>query len=268
MEIYVNGPGVTIAAREIGLERYKYWFGRLEMDPHTGSGTGKDLFDYSWNIPDLREDTVFDEEHPNRNSLKVPDYADFLRDKAWSDINDPGNWVINACDYELADIWVEDGGVINRYRPHQMPHVKHAFKKFKPELQPEPQSLAKQDPDPDPSSFVNHSHYFFYTAFSSEIGNWQHKQYNSSIPIMKFRLQIMEIQKRFWIIGLETGQEHNYDMYEELRLDWHHRLHVRNRIFLEDWIKETNLRLDYDMFTGNHERDCSNFRIHDKYFWG
>ena len=85
---------------------------------------------------------------------------------------------------------------------------------------------------------------------------------------MKFRLQIMEIQKRFWIIGLETGQEHNYDMYEELRLDWHHRLHVRNRIFLEDWIKETNLRLDYDMFTGNHERDCSNFRIHDKYFWG
>ena len=82
MEIYVSGPGITIAARGIGLERYTYWSRRSE----------KDLFDYSWNISD-------------RNKMNIPDDATFLADKAW---NDPGNWVINACDYELTNIWIED----------------------------------------------------------------------------------------------------------------------------------------------------------------
>jgi hypothetical protein len=245
MEIYVSGPGVTIAARGIGLERYTYWSGRSE----------EDLFDYSWNISD-------------RNRMNVPDDVDFLEDKAW---NDPGNWVINACDYELADIWIEDDGVINRYRPHDISHVKHVLVKFKPQLRPVSAArkqleytfsrLHKQVAPP----LNHHTHrYFFYTGFSSEIGIWQHKQYNSSIPLEKFRLQIMEVSSRNWIVGLETTQEHSYDMYEEMCVN---RLYVRNRIFLEDWMKATNLRLDYDMFTGNHKRDCSNFKIHDKYFW-
>jgi hypothetical protein len=196
--------------------------------------------------------------------MKVPDNANFLKDKAWSDINDPGNWVINACDYELADIWVEDGGVINKYRSHDIPHVKHVFKKFEPELRAAADLPGQHSASP-PRRPLHPSHCFFYTAFSSEIGNWQHKQYNSSVPIEKFRLQIMEVSRRNWIIGLETTQEHVYDMYEKMHVN---RLYVRNLIFLEDWMKATNLRLDYDMFTGNNKRDCSNFKIHDKYFWG
>jgi len=250
MEIYVSGPGVTIAAKGIGVERYMYWTDRSE----------KDLFDYSWNISD-------------RNRMNVPDNADFLIDKAW---NEPyKNWIINACDYELADIWVEDDGVINKYRPHDISHVKHVLVKFKPELRTLKGKERGNDRQAEYAFYSieninklsppinHHTHrYYFYTAFSSEIGNWQHKQYNSSIPITEFKLQIIEIQKRLWIVGLETTQEHSYDMCETTA----NRLPVRNRIFLEDWMKATNLRLDYDMFTGNHKRDCSNFKIHDKYF--
>ena len=254
MEIYVSGPGVSIAARGIGLERYTYWSRRSEMEEN-GSGTGEDLFDYSWNILD-------------RNRMNVPDDATFLADKAW---NDPGNWVINACDYELTNIWIEDDGVINRYRPHDIPHVKHVLVKFKPQLRPVSAArkqleytfsrLHKQVSPP-----LNHHtpRYFFYTGFSSEIGNWQHKQYNSSIPLEKFRLQIMEVSSRNWIVGLETTQEYSHAMPEEMCVN---RLPVRNHTFLEDWMKATNLPLDYDMFTGNHKRDCSNFKIHNKYFW-
>ena len=237
MEIYVSGPGVTIAARGIGLERYTYWFGRSK----------EDLFDYSWNISD-------------RNRMNVPDDADFLKDKSW---NDPGNWVINACDYELADIWIEDDGVINRYRPHDISHVKHVLVKFKPEKRPFQTDLPGQQAAAPPLNHHTHR-YYFYTAFSSEIGNWQHKQYNGSIPLEKFRLQTMEVSSRNWIVGLETTQEYSHAMSEEMCVN---RLPVRNHIFLEDWMKATNLPLDYDMFTGNHKRDCSNFKIHDKYFW-
>jgi len=237
MEIYVSGPGVSIAARGIGLERYTYWSRRSE----------KDLFDYSWNIP-------------GRNRMNVPDDADFLEDKAF---NDSGNWVINACDYELADIWVEDDGVINKYRPHDISHVKHVLVKFKPQLRPKGWDLPGQQAAAPPLNHHTHR-YYFYTAFSSEIGNWQHKQYNGSIPLEKFRLQTMEVSSRNWIVGLETTQEYSHAPSEEICVN---RLPVRNRIFLEDWMKATNLRLDYDMFTGNHKRDCSNFKIHDKYFW-
>ncbi len=246
MEVYVSGPGVTIAARGIGLERYTYWSGRSEMEEN-GSGTGKDLFDYSWNIS-------------GRNRMNVPDDVDFLKDKAW---NDPENWVINACDYELADIWIEDDGVINRYRPHDISHVKHVLVKFKPQLRPKGMPLPGQQAAAPPLNHHTHR-YFFYTGFSSEIGNWQHKQYNSSIPLEKFRLQIMEVSSRNWIVGLETTQEYSHAMSEEMCVN---RLPVRNHIFLEDWMKATNLPLEYDMFTGNHKRDCSNFKIHNKYFW-
>ena len=254
MEIYVSGPGVSIAARGIGLERYTYWSRRSEMEEN-GSGTGEDLFDYSWNISD-------------RNRMNVPDDVTFLADKAW---NDPGNWVINACDYELTNIWIEDDGVINKYQPHDIPHVKHVLVKFKPQLRPVSAArkqleytfsrLHKQVSPP----LNHHTHrYFFYTGFSSEIGNWQHKQYNSSIPLEKFRLQIMEVSSRNWIVGLETTQEYSHAISEEMCVN---RLPIRNHTFLEDWMKATNLPLDYDMFTGNHKRDCSNFKIHNKYFW-
>jgi len=237
MEIYVSGPGVSIAARGIGLERYTYWSRRSE----------KDLFDYSWNIP-------------GRNRMNVPDDVDYLEDKAF---NDPGNWVINACDYELADIWVEDDGVINKYRSDHIPHVKHVLVKFKPQLRPKGWDLPGQQAAAPPLNHHTHR-YYFYTAFSSEIGNWQHKQYNGSIPLENFRLQTMEVSSRNWIVGLETTQEYSHAPSEEICVN---RLPVRNRIFLEDWMKATNLPLDYDMFTDNHKRDCSNFKIHDKYFW-
>ena len=171
----------------------------------------------------------------------------------------------------MTNIWIEDDGVINRYRPHDIPHVKHVLVKFKPQLRPVSAArkqleytfsrLHKQVSPP----LNHHTHrYFFYTGFSSEIGNWQHKQYNSSIPLEKFRLQIIEVSSRNWIVGLETTQEYSHAMPEEMCVN---RLPVRNHTFLEDWMKATNLPLDYDMFTGNHKRDCSNFKIHNKYFW-
>ena len=234
MEIFVNGPGVSIVAQEIDQATYAYWKTRGP----------KDLFDYSWNIPDLREDTVFDEDHPSRTSMAVPRDADFLGDKSWQEPTF-GKWVIAAADYETETIYVEDNGVIEKYQPHDIPHVKHVLKPFMLE--------DENDRTVD----------YFYTGFSTEIGNWQHKQYSTPIPLGKFRLQIMEVSRRRWIIGLETSQEVDYDMYEETHLDWSYRLHVRNRIFLEDWMKATGLELEYDMFTGNHERDCSNFLIHE-----
>ena len=247
MKIYVSGPGVSIAARGIGLERYTYWSKRSEMEEN-GSGTGEDLFNYSWNISD-------------RDRMNVPEDVDFLEDKAW---NDPGNWVINACNYELADICIEDGGVVNRYRPHDIPHVKHVLVKFKPQLRPKGWDLPGQQAAAPPLNHHTHR-YFFYTGFSSESGYWQHKQYNISIPLEKFRLQIIEVSNRNWIVGLETTQKRRQQIYtKEMCVD---RLPVRNRVFLEDWMKATNLPLDYDMFTGNHKRDCSNFKIHNRYFW-
>ncbi len=254
MEIYVSGPGVSIAARGIGLERYTYWSKRSEMEEN-GSGTGEDLFNYSWNISD-------------RNRMNVPDDVDFLKDKAW---NDPGNWVINACDYELTNIWIEDNGVINRYLPHDIPHVKHILVKFKPQLRPVVKSQSqneytfdrlREQVDPSPKSSTHR--YFFYTAFSSEIGNWQHKQYNSSIPLEEFRLQIMEISGRNWIVGLETTQEYNHVISKEMcvsRLPIKYKHYNRNHVLLEDWMKATNLPLGYDKI------ECSNFKIHNRYFW-
>ena len=91
---------------------------------------------------------------------------------------------------------------------------------------------------------------------------WFSKENNPNRKL-KFTLQIMEVSRRRWIIGIETSQEDHYDMYEETHLDWSYRLHVRNRIFLEDWMIATGLELEYDMFTGNHERDCSNFQLHE-----
>ena len=246
MEIYVSGPGVSIAARGIGLERYTYWSKRSEMEEN-GSGTGKDLFNYSWNISD-------------RNRMNVPDDVDFLKDKAW---NDPGNWVINACDYELTNIWIEDNGVINRYLPHDIPHVKHILVKFKPQLRPKEWDLPGQQAAAPPLNHHTHR-YYFYTAFSSEIGNWQHKQYNSSIPLEEFRLQIMEISGRNWIVGLETTQEYNHVISKEMcvsRLPIKYKHYNRNHVLLEDWMKATNLPLGYDKI------ECSNFKIHNRYFW-
>ena len=112
MEIFVNGPGVSIVAQEIDQATYAYWKTRGP----------KDLFDYSWNIPDLREDTVFDEDHPSRTSMAVPRDADFLGDKSWQEPTF-GKWVIAAADYETAPIYVEDNGVIEKYQPHDIPHV-------------------------------------------------------------------------------------------------------------------------------------------------
>ena len=51
MEIILWGPGGTVAIWELTEQAYNYW----QDKPR------KMLFDFSWNIPDLRNDNVFDE---------------------------------------------------------------------------------------------------------------------------------------------------------------------------------------------------------------
>ena len=52
-------------------------------------------------------------------------------------------------------------------------------------------------------------------------------------------------------------------MYQAVRVHWSYRLHVRNQVFVNDMVEYTGIDLNYDMNTGNHEQDCSHFKVHD-----
>ena len=66
-----------------------------------------------------------------------------------------------------------------------------------------------------------------------------------------------------YILSLETTQKESWDMYQAVRVDWSYRLHVRNQVFVNDMVEYTGIDLNYDMNTGNHEQDCSHFKVHD-----
>ena len=240
MEIFLNGPGGTVSTWDLTEAAYNYWKDKPR----------KLLFDFSWNMPDLRSDNVFDEEHPPRNKLGIPDQAYFFKpfDTIWRNgeegiIFEKNNfkgkgWCIDVCEYDKATIYVEEDNEVTQYHPDEIPTIR--FEKiYKP-----------------PSEL-------FYSAVSTEIGNWQHKMYNKSIPLRKFRLHTIHINDKKWIFNLDTSQRENWDMYEWTRTDWSYRLHVRNKPFVDDLSSFTGIDLSYDMNTGNHEQDSSHFKVHD-----
>ncbi len=235
MEIFLNGPGGTVSTWKLTEAAYNYWKDKPR----------KFLFDFSWNLPDLRSDNIFDEEHPPRDKLGVPDEAWFFkpldgiwRNGDWSQPVTPTGWCIDICEYDKATIYVEEDNVVTQYHPDEIDTIRFE-KTYKP-----------------PSEL-------FYSAVSTEIGNWQHKMYNKSIPLHKFRLHIIRINDKRWIFNLDTTQRESWDMYREVRTDWSYRLHVRNKLFVDDMSSFTDIDLSYDMNTGNHEQDCSHFKVHD-----
>ena len=152
MEIFLNGPGGTVSTWDLTEAAYNYWKDKPR----------KLLFDFSWNMPDLRSDNVFDEEHPPRNKLGIPDQAYFFKpfDTIWRNgdegiIYEKNNfkgkgWCIDVCEYDKATIYVEEDNEVTQYHPDEIPTIR--FEKiYKP-----------------PSEL-------FYSAVSTEIGNWQHK---------------------------------------------------------------------------------------------
>ena len=241
MEIIINGPGGTVSTWVLNEVQYNYWKDKSK----------KFIFDYSWNLPDMREGNHFDEEHPPRDKLGVPDEAWFFspKDIVWRGRGQEGirrsadGWCLDVCEYDKAVIYIEDNNKITQYHPDEIPPVR-SLKKY---IKKPPSEL-------------------FYSAVSTEIGNWQHKWYSKSIPIGKFRLQVIEINGKKWIFDLSTNSKEDWNMYEKCHLDWSYRLHVRNKTFVEDMSTFTNIDLMYDMNTGDHEKDCSNFKVHDTRF--
>ena len=189
MEIILWGPGGTVAIWELTEQAYNYW----QDKPR------KMLFDFSWNIPDLRNDNVFDEEHPPRNKLGVPDEAWFFepRDQIWRG-DKTGRFKSNCldiCEYDKAMIYICDNNEISMYHPDELLSVRHE-RNFKPKSE------------------------IFYSAVSTEVGNWSHKWYTKSIPLHKFRLHTIIINNKKYILSLETTQKESWDMYQAVRVDW------------------------------------------------
>ena len=181
MEIILWGPGGTVAIWELTEQAYNYW----QDKPR------KMLFDFSWNIPDLRNDNVFDEEHPPRNKLGVPDEAWFFepRDQIWRG-DKTGRFKSNCldiCEYDKAMIYICDNNEISMYHPDELLSVRHE-RNFKPKSE------------------------IFYSAVSTEVGNWSHKWYTKSIPLHKFRLHTIIINNKKYILSLETTQKESWDM--------------------------------------------------------
>ena len=236
MEIFLNGPGGTVATWELSESAYNYWKDKPR----------KMLFDFSWNLPDMREGNHFDENHPPRDRLGVPDEAWFFKplDIIWRGDwrkakREWNGWSIDICEYDKATIWIEDNNEITQHHPDEIPSIR--FEK----------------------SYLHPPSELFYSAVSTEIGNWQHKMYNKSIPLHKFRLHVIRINDKRWIFNLDTTQKESWDMYREVRTDWAYRLHVRNKVFVDDMSSFTDIDLSYDMNTNNHEQDCSHFKVHD-----
>ena len=238
MEIIINGPGGTVSTWVLNEAQYNYWKDKSR----------KFIFDYRWNLPDMREGNHFDDDHPPRDKLGVPDEAWFFspRDIIWRGKGQEGvrrdadGWCLDVCEYDKAVIYIEDNNKITQHHPDEIPPVRFT------------KSYIKEPPSE-----------LFYSAVSTEIGNWQHKWYSKSIPIGKFRLHVIYINGKKWIFGLDTNEREDWDMYEMCHLDWSYRLHVRNKTFIEDMSTFTNIDLMYDMNTGDHEKDCSHFKVHD-----
>jgi len=238
LEAILWGSGGTVATWELTEQAYNYWKDKPR----------KMLFDFSWNIPDLRTDNVFDEEHPPRNELGVPDEAWFFepREEIWRG-DKAGRFKSNCldiCEYDKAMIYINDNNEITMHHPDELPLIRHEYK-FKPKRR-------------------YYNSIYYYSAVSTEVGNWSHKWYSRSIPLDKFRLHTVLINDKKYIISLEPKStvEESWDMYELTRVDWSYRLHTRNQVFINDMIEYTGIDLNYDMNTGNHEQDCSHFKVH------
>ena len=121
MELFLNGPGGTVSPWKLTEAAYNYWKDKPR----------KFLFDFSWNLPDLRSDNIFDEEHPPRDKLGVPDEAWFFkpldgiwRNGDWSQPVTPTGWCIDICEYDKATIYVEDNNEVTQHHPDEIPTIR------------------------------------------------------------------------------------------------------------------------------------------------
>ena len=95
------------------------------------------------------------------------------------------------------------------------------------------------------------------------------------IPLENLILHTKKINGRKYIIDFTfediISVKEEYNMYEEVELDWYYRLHVRNKHVVEDLSSFTKVDLSFDMNTRTYhpeENDynilnTSNFKIHN-----
>lgn len=238
MEIFLHGPGGVMTTYPLTDPVYEYWKDK----------SSKFLFDYSWNLETVWKNQC-NTQHDNRATLEIPAYADFLP-SYWS-INRNAKRTVQLCDFSNSVLFVE---IDNRISIHY------------------PDELTNIETEQEYTCSLNK----FYSGVSCEIGNWQHKKYKKFIPLENLRLYTKKINGRKYIIDFTFNDvfiygKEDYNMYEEIALDWYYRLHVRNKYVVEDLSTFTKVDLSFDMNTRTYhpqEEDydilnTSNFKIHN-----
>ena len=233
MEIFLNGPGGCMSTWDLTKSSYDWWKDKSK----------KFIFDYVWNFNSqgFNNDNMF-----HREMLDVPLKVSFLS-KAPDWMTNPDQQKnLNECDYNNSVIFVEVDNRITMHYPDELSCVNYDIEyQFSTEM--------------------------FYSGVSSEIGNWQHKKYNTFIPLKDFRLHVKKINGRKWIFDLDVEKtKAMYNLYVETPhvVDWYYRLHVRNKTVIDNFSEYTGIDLSYDMNSGDNLRgdpdtlDVSDFKFH------
>jgi len=247
MEIFLHGPGGVMTTHSLSDQAYEFWKDK----------SNRFLFDYSWNLDVIWKDHE-NKNHDNRTKLKIPSYADFLLDESTGDFqywcqHGEQNRTVHLCDFNACVLFVEYNNKISLHYPEEFTTIEH---------------------DREYDFELNK----FYSGVSCEIGNWQHKKYKKFIPLEHLILYTKKINGRKYIIdfGFDSSdmifQTENYNMYEEMVVDWYYRLHVRNENVVKDLSTFSNVDLSYNLnsHTLHDEQedsdimDTSNFKIHNK----
>ena len=236
MEIFLHGPGGCMSTWNLSKFAYNWWKDKSK----------KVIFEYSWNLEENwknNEDYSYLSRNKLINQFSVPKNADFLGTSNWAGTN-----ILNICDYNNCIIFVEHENRVSMHYPDEL-------------------SCVNYDTEYQLNSKT------FYSGVSSEIGNWQHKKYQSFISLKDFRLHVKKINGRKWIfdLDLEEGfEKENFNLYieEPCIMDWYYRLHIRNKTVVEDFSEFTGVDLLYDMNSGDNLHgdpdtlDVSDFKFH------
>jgi len=237
MEIFLHGPGGLMTTYSLTEQVYDYWKDK----------SSKFLFDYSWDLDVVWKDHN-NKHHDNRTKLQIPEKVDFLSDY-WSS-NPDNKRTVNFCDYNNSVLFVELDNKVSMHYPDELASIE-SEREYTCELKT------------------------FYSGVSCEIGNWQHKKYKKFIPLEHLILYTKKINGRKYIIDVVfrdmIHEKEDYNMYQEVALDWYYRLHVRNKQVIEDLSMFTNIDLSFDLnskiFHPEEEDydilNTSNFKIHN-----
>ena len=244
MEIFLHGPGGCMTIWELSKFAYDWWKDKSK----------KTVFQYSWNLEENwknNEDYSYVPRNKLINQYGMPQEADFLGDNYWG--HNPtgnGNYDLHICDYNNCIIFVEHENRVSMHYPDELSCVNYDIVNYDIEYQLKLKT--------------------FYSGVSSEIGNWQHKKYESFVPLKDFRLYVKEINGRKWIFDFDAvGIKSCYNLYvEKYIIDWYYRLHIRNKTVVADLSEFTGIDLSYDMNSGDNLHgdpdtlDVSDFKFH------